>query len=134
MTICVKTRARISLLLFRVSFVNSLLILHCDTLSWHHLSWDPLSMGGTIQSPTSEFHAPRESKLEKKRRWSIPKTWYDMENVTLNFLGNCERKKAKKRATILYKKLSLSIENGWNHVTFWSVGGGIECEVLCSSI
>jgi hypothetical protein len=52
-----------------------------------------------------------------------------MENVTLNFLGNCERKKAKKRATILYKKLSLSIENGWNHVTFLSVGGGIECEV-----
>ncbi len=37
--------------------------------------------------------------------------------------------KVENRAIILYKKLSSSIENGCNHVTFWSVGGGIECDV-----
>jgi hypothetical protein len=51
-----------------------------------------------------------------------------MEMWPWNFLGNCESKSGK-RAIILYRKLSSSTENGWNHVTFWNVGGGLECEV-----
>lgn len=103
--LCKDKSTHISSLLFWVSFVNSLLILHCDTLSWHHLSWDPLFMGHNSKSNL------RVSCTKENKNWRRKEVKYTKDVVwhgkcDLEFLGQLWKVKAKKNVQQYFTKSS----------------------------